>query len=237
VGQPLLGAVGPEAAGGGEDLGGGVEAELGEGLATELDLDSGDIRPGSMSITPDLEPPVASLGGHVEGLVVDAAGDRSSPARSEVEATAALRLLVRAAGVGPTDITLPVVSVEREALDIGVEVEATHPEAELRAQRPEQVLEGGHGLGRTDGMDELGTGLDPQGREERTRGGPDASEGMIEAVAVLAPAMRRQRELEGSDLDGDSQVEVFGAGTAFLEVIEVAGQQFSPSRQVEGVDP
>jgi hypothetical protein len=46
MGEPLLGAVGPQATRGAENLSRGVEAELGEGLATELDLDPGDIRPG-----------------------------------------------------------------------------------------------------------------------------------------------------------------------------------------------
>ena len=126
-----------------------------------------------MAVAPDLEPPVTALGGDIEALVVDAARDGSSPTRSEVEAAAAFRLLKGAAGVGPADVMFPVVGVEGEALDIDVEVEAAHFETELRAQRSQQVLKGGHGLGRSDSVDELGTGLYPKSRKEGARGGSE----------------------------------------------------------------
>jgi len=112
MGEPLFGSVGPEVADGVEDLGGGVEAELGEGFATELDLHPGDITSGNMTVAPDLQPPVGSFVGDVEGLVVDAAGDGSTTTGSEIEATAALRLFVGATGVGPADVAFAVGGVE-----------------------------------------------------------------------------------------------------------------------------
>jgi len=59
---------------------------------------------------------------------------------------------------------------------------------------------------------------------------------VIEAVAVLAPAVRGEGEGEGTDLDGGGQVELLGHGPAFLEADEGVGQKNAASREVEGVD-
>jgi hypothetical protein len=78
-------------------------------------------------------------------------------------------------------------------------------------------------------VDELGTGLDSEGGEEGARGGSDAADGVIEAVAVLAPAVRSQGEGERPDFDGSAQVDLLGASPSLFEEIESVGLQLAPS--------
>jgi hypothetical protein len=46
---------------------------------------------------------------------------------------------------------------------------------------------------------------------------------VIEAVAILAPAVRGQRERERPDFHGSGQVDLLGASPSLFEEVECAG--------------
>jgi len=56
--QPFAGAVAPDRGNGGQDSVRVVELELGEGRASDLELDPPDLRPGLVTVAPDELPPV-----------------------------------------------------------------------------------------------------------------------------------------------------------------------------------
>jgi hypothetical protein len=78
--------------------------------------------------------------------------------------------------------------------------------------------------------------LDAYGREVAAGGEADAGHLVVEAEAVLAPAVGGDAEDEFADLARSGSLGLSRPGSAVLEPGEKALGQFGPPRQVEGVD-
>ena len=85
VGQPFGGRIGPEVSGGGQNLGGRVEVELDESVASDLELEPVHGRAGHIAVAPHLEPPAGALGGHVGRFVVETSHEGVRLAAAELE--------------------------------------------------------------------------------------------------------------------------------------------------------
>ncbi|MGP0029767.1 MAG: hypothetical protein ACLPVF_04600 [Acidimicrobiales bacterium] len=100
----------------------------------------------------------------------------------------------------------------------------------------EDLLQCGHrGLG-ADGVQELGARLDAHRREVATGGDADAGHRMLEAEAVLAPAVWGDAEDELAELEGRRALRLAGPRSTILEAIQKSFGYFRPSGHVEGVD-
>ena len=98
-------------------------------------------------------------------------------------------------------------------------------------------MHGAHRRLGSDGVQELGAGLETHGREMAAGGEADAGHLVIEAEAVFAPPMRSDPESQITDRTRGWALCLAGPGTAVLEPGQETLGQFGPAREVEGVDP
>jgi len=144
--------------------------------------------------------------------------------------------LVGAAGVGPADESVGVVEPEGSPLPIGEEVDPVHPEAQMAQFGIEHLVQRRHGRLGADGMKELRAGLDTHRRQMTAGGEADAGHLVVEAEAVLAPAIGRDAEDDLADLTGVWPLGLAGPRPAVLEAGEEPLGQFGAAREIEGVD-
>jgi hypothetical protein len=105
--------------------------------------------------------------------------------------------LVGGAHVAPAEEPPAILAAERHHLEVAEEVEAGHAEPEAVDDGTKELLEVAHRGRRSEGVEELGPGLDPDLRELGARGEADAPRFVVEAEAVLAPPVRGKPEGQG----------------------------------------
>ena len=127
-------------------------------------------------------------------------------------------------------------SAEYPALPVGEEVDPVDPEAQLPQFGLEHFVQCRHRRLGSDGMQELGSGLDAHGREVAAGGEADASHVVVEAEAVLAPPVGSDPEGEIADLARGRTLGLGRPGPAVLEAGQEPLGQFGSAREVEGVD-
>lgn len=102
----------------------------------------------------------------------------------------------------PTDDeAVAVVTFERPALEVGVQIEAGDAEPKRSGVGLEGLVEPVDGGGGADGMEVLRPRLDPDGRQMRARRDADLRVAVAEAVSVLAEAVRSKGEVGTGELD------------------------------------
>ncbi len=235
-GQPFAGAVAPERGHGGQHVVGAGELEVAERGPADLELDAPDPFADEVALGPDRPPPVGALGLHLGGLVVEAGADVLGTSRAEGEAGADPVCLVRRAGVGPAHEARPVLGAQLQVLEVAEQVDPGHGEGEVLDEGTEQFLEVRDRATGPARPEELGPWLDAQGGQPAARGEADPPRLVVEAVAVLAPAVRRQAEGEEVELEGHRHRHPFGPEPVFFETRQEPLGQVAVPGEVEGVD-
>lgn len=117
---------------------------------------------------------------------------------------------------------------------IRVQIDSGHRELQSHGVLGEEVGEHGHRLLGPHRVEELKSGLDTDGRQVAARADADLANGVLEAVAVLAPAVTGYSKRERAQCDGGREL---GFGQVSLD--RELGQGLSPHRpvprEVEGV--
>ncbi len=235
-GEPLPRAVCPERRHGGQHGLGAEQLEIAESGPPDLELDPPHLSTGAVAFAPDELPPVIALEGHFGRLVVETGTDALGPSRSEGEAGHGVGVLVGRAAVAPAHEGTAVLGAQLHPFHVHEEVEARDAQDQSFNERSDQVAEMSHRFFGSDRMEELGPGLDPHRGQPAAGREPDPPRLVVEAVAVLAPAVGSEPEREGTQLEGDGHRHPVGEHPLLFEPGQEALGEVAVTGEVEGVN-
>ena len=145
-------------------------------------------------------------------------------------------VLVGRAAVAPAHEGAAILAAQMHPFHVHEEVKARDAQDQSFNERSHQVGEMSDRFFRPNRMEELGPGLDPHRGQPAAGREPDPPRLVVEAVAVLAPAVGSEPQRQWSQHEGNGHRHSVGEAPLLLELGQEALGEVAVPREVEGVD-
>ena len=155
---------------------------------------------------------------------------------AEVQPGEFLGHLVQRTSIRVGDEVRALVSVDPQALPVGMEIEASDLQAGVDPGRVEQVPHPQHGHLRAERVQRHRRRLDADGRQALARSQPDPGQFVRDAEPVLAPRSAKHSHGVAAQVRIDRLIECLCFDLGQFEIGEELGRDLPARRQVERVD-